>query len=129
MKQILMQIICAGIAVAGTSAAYARHAGGKISASTFDGRGNKEVLAEAVHVQREVAPAPAPAPAPQSVTMTQTDSKGKVMRTVERTGDSTTVKDGKGRVISTTTKNPDGSTTTRDGHGAVRVTTGTPAKK
>jgi len=127
MKNISALTVCMAMTLA-TAMAFAKGSSGKISATLFDGQGNKEVLAEAVHVQREVAPAPQPQPQPQVTTTTITDGKGGAVYTREQKGDTTTVKDGKGRVVSSTTKNADGSTTTRDGTGRVRATTTQPAQ-
>jgi len=131
MKNIL-KAICAGIAVMSAATAFAKESGGKISATLFDGQGNKEVLAEATYTPREPAPAPQQQPQqqPQVTTSTLTDGKGTAIRTVETKGDTTTVKDGKGRVVRSTTRNADGSTTTRDGTGRIRETsTSVPAGK
>jgi len=114
------------VAVAlGTMVSFANSKGGNISATLFDGQGNKEVLAEAVHTPREPAPAPQQAPEQPKqdrVVMSEKDSTGKTIRTVEQKGDTTVVKDGHDRVIQSSTRNADGSVTVRDGHGTVRET-------
>jgi len=120
-----MKIIL-GIAVSlMTAAAFAKASGGKISATLFDGQGNKEVLAEATYTPREPAPAPQQQPQqqPQNTTTTVTDGKGGTVYSREQKGDTSTLKDAKGRTILSTTRNADGSTTTRDGTGRVRETT------
>jgi len=128
MKNASTRIVCIAVSLA-TAAAFARPSSGKISATLFDGQGNKEVLAEATRVQREVSPAPQPVQPPQVTTTTITDGKGGAVFTREQKGGTTTVRDGKGSVVSSTTQNADGSTTTRDGTGRVRATTGTQAGK
>jgi len=114
------------VAVAfGAMTAFANKApSGKISATLFDGKGNKEVLAEATYTPREPAPQPQQVEQPRTdkVVASEKDGTGKTVRTVEQTGNSTVVKDGDGRVIQSATKNADGSVTVRDGTGKVRET-------
>jgi len=124
---ISTKVFFIGVSAVAATTAFGNAPSGHISATLFDGAGNKEVLSEASHPPREQAPAQqqqaAPAPAQQETTETITDGKGDTIRTIKRDGDTTVVTDGKGRVVSSTTKNSDGSTTTRDGQGRVRATT------
>jgi len=115
------------VAVAiGAMTAFANRApSGKISATLFDGQGNKEVLAEATYTPREPAPQPQQVEQPKTqdkVVATEKDGTGKTVRTVEQKGDTTVVKDGHDRVLQSSTKNADGSVTVRDGTGKVRET-------
>jgi len=130
MKHIFVKGIFTAFALAGATTAFGKASSGKISATLFDGRGNKEVLAEVQKTPRTPAPEPQAAPAaPQATTSTIADGKGRTIRTVEQKGDTTVVKDARGTVMSTRTKNADGSTTVRDGKGTVIGKDGVPAGK